>query len=288
MTGLNVGSARRTSVRSSSNPAFRNLPGQGGYAGFDDRFSGGAGATATGYQQAPAGLGGGFDTGRTTERPMTVDDVVTKTAITAGVALVAGVLTALSGMYILALPAFIVGLVISLVIIFKQSSNPALVLIYSAAEGVALGGITGALQTYGGGSQYAGIGFQAIAGTFGVFIGMLVVYKTGAVKVTPRLTKMIIGAMFGVIGLMLINMVVGFFTTGGIGIRSGGPLAYLFSIVVIGIAAFTLLLDFDMADRAIRAGAPARMSWYIAFGLMTTLVWLYLEVLRLLSYMRQS
>jgi uncharacterized YccA/Bax inhibitor family protein len=287
MTGLNVGSARRTSVRSSSNPVFRNLPGQGGYAGFDDRFSGGAGATATGYQQAPAGLGGGFDTGRATERPMTVDDVVTKTAITAGLALAAGVLTAVTGAYFLILPAFIIGLVISLIIIFKQSSNPALVLTYSAAEGIALGGITGWLQTLNG-SQYAGIGFQAIAGTFGVFVGMLVVYKTGAVKVTPRLTKMIIGAMFGVIGLMLINMVVGFFTTGGIGIRSGGPLAYLFSIVVIGIAAFTLLLDFDMADRAIRAGAPARMSWYIAFGLMTTLVWLYLEVLRLLSYMRQS
>lgn len=274
-------------MRSSSNPVFRNLPGQGGYAGFDDRFSGGAGATATGYQQAPAGLGGGFDTGRATERPMTVDDVVTKTAITAGLALAAGVLTAVTGAYFLILPAFIIGLVISLIIIFKQSSNPALVLTYSAAEGIALGGITGWLQTLNG-SQYAGIGFQAIAGTFGVFVGMLVVYKTGAVKVTPRLTKMIIGAMFGVIGLMLINMVVGFFTTGGIGIRSGGPLAYLFSIVVIGIAAFTLLLDFDMADRAIRAGAPARMSWYIAFGLMTTLVWLYLEVLRLLSYMRQS
>lgn len=272
-------------MRSSSNPVFRNLPGQGGYAGFDDRFSGGAGATATGYQQAPAGLGGGFDTGRATERPMTVDDVVTKTAITAGLALAAGVLTAVTGAYFLILPAFIIGLVISLIIIFKQSSNPALVLTYSAAEGIALGGITGWLQTLNG-SQYAGIGFQAIAGTFGVFVGMLVVYKTGAVKVTPRLTKMIIGAMFGVIGLMLINMVVGFFTTGGIGIRSGGPLAYLFSIVVIGIAAFTLLLDFDMADRAIRAGAPARMSWYIAFGLMTTLVWLYLEILRLLSYMR--
>jgi len=277
-------------VRSSSNPAFRNLPaGQGGYATFD-RGSGMAGGTAALADRAEVGIGRA-DAG---QRPITVDDIVMKTAITAGAAIVAGGLTAWSGLYVLALPAFIVGLVVSLIIIFKQSSNPALVLTYSVAEGLALGGITGALEQYGtsySGSQVgtlAGIGFQAVVGTFGVFFGMLVVYKTGAVKVTPRLTKMVIGAMFGVIGLMLINFVVSFFTTGGIGIRSGGPLAIIFSLVVIGIAAFTLLLDFDMADRAIRAGAPARFSWYIAFGMMTTLVWLYLEILRLLSYFRQQ
>lgn len=276
-------------MRTSSNPAFRNLPmGRGGYAGFDDRYGGAAGGAAW-----PASSSTGYDRA-VAERPMTVDDVVTKTAITAGVALVAGVLTVLSGMYWLALPGFIVGLVISLIIIFRQSSNPALVITYSIAEGLALGGITGALQQFGTnytGTQVgslAGIGFQAVVGTFGVFFGMLVVYKTGAVKVTPRLTKMVIGALFGVIGLMLINFVVGFFHGGGIGIRSGGPLAIIFSLVVIGIAAFTLLLDFDMADRAIRAGAPARFSWYIAFGMMTTLVWLYLEILRLLSYFRQQ
>jgi len=270
-------------VRSSSNPAFRNLPGQGGYAGFDDRVGGAAGGAAA-YRQTTQPTG--FDRATTADRPLTIDDVVSKTAITAGVALVAGVLTALSGAYWLALPGFLVGLVVSLIIIFKQSTNPALVITYSVAEGLALGGITGALESSS--NAYAGIGFQAIIGTFGVFVGMLVVYKTGAVKVTPRLTKMVIGAMFGVVGLMLINFIVGFFTTGGIGIRSGGPLAILFSIVVIGIAAFVLLLDFDMADQAIRAGAPARTAWYIAFGLMTTLVWLYLEVLRLLSYLRQN
>jgi uncharacterized YccA/Bax inhibitor family protein len=271
-------------VRTSSNPAFRNLPsGQGGYAGFNDRVGGAAGGAAAAYQQTrPAG----YDRAPTDERPLTVDDVVTKTAITAGVTLVAGVLTALSGQYWLALPGFIVGLVVSLIIIFKQLSNPGLVLTYAVAEGLALGGITGALENST--NAYAGIGFQAVIGTFGVFVGMLVAYKTGAVKVTPRLTKMVIGAMFGAVGLMLINFVVGFFHGGGIGIRSGGPIAILFSIVVIGIAAFSLLLDFDMADKAIRAGAPAKFAWYIAFGLMTTLVWLYLEVLRLLSYMRQN
>jgi uncharacterized YccA/Bax inhibitor family protein len=270
-------------VRSSSNPAFRNLPTQGGgYATFDRQ--GGAMGGAAAYADARssqveygrAGVG---------ERPLTMDDVVTKTAITGAVALAAGVLTALSGQYWLVLPAFIVGFVVSLIVIFKQSTNPGLVLTYSAAMGVALGGITGVLENI---PNFEGIGFQAVVGTAGVFVGMLVVYKTGAVRVTPRFTKWLIGAMFGVVILMIVNLVASFFTTGGIGLRDGSPLAYLFSIICIGVAAFSLLLDFDMADRAVRDGAPARFAWYIAFGLMTTLVWLYIEILRLLSYFRQE
>ncbi len=272
-------------MRTSSNPAFRNLPtGQGGgYATFDRQ--GGAMGGAAAYADAQAAEVG-YGRAGVGERPLTMDDVVTKTAITAGVALVAGVLTAMSGMFWLVLPAFIVGLVVSLIVIFKQSSNPGLVLTYSAAMGVALGGITGALEMSG--TQFEGIGFQAVVGTAGVFVGMLVVYKTGAVRVTPKFTKWLMGAMFGVVILMVVNLVASFFTTGGIGLRDGSPLAYLFSIVCIGVAAFMLLLDFDNADRAVRDGAPAKLAWYIAFGLMTTLVWLYIEILRLLSYLRQD
>ncbi len=96
------------------------------------------------------------------------------------------------------------------------------------------------------------------------------------------------GALIGVVVLMLVNLVAGFFIPGGFGLRDGGPLAIIFSLVVIGVAAFSLLLDFDMADQAVRAGAPAKFAWYIAFGLMTTLVWLYIEILRLLTYLRQD
>ena len=241
----------------------------GGAAAYSD-----AQAAEVGYGRAGVG-----------ERPLTMDDVVTKTAITGALALATGVLTALSGQYWLVLPAFIVGLVVSLIVIFKQSSNPGLVLTYSAAMGVALGGITGALESI---PNFEGIGFQAVVGTAGVFVGMLVVYKTGAVRVTPRFTKWLIGAMFGVVILAIVNLLASFFTTGGLGLRDGSPLAYLFSIVCIGVAAFSLLLDFDMADRAVRDGAPARFAWYIAFGLMTTLVWLYIEILRLLSYFRSE
>ena len=270
-------------MRSSSNPAFRNLPtGQGGTATFDRQ--GGAFGGAAAYADS---MSGGIDyTKKRTdsgERPITIDDVVTKTAISAGVALAAGVLTALTGLGgLLVLPAFIVGFIVSLIVIFKQSTNPALVLTYSVAMGIALGGISQFFDRI-----YPGIAMQAIIGTAGVFFGMLVVYKTGAVRVTPRFTKWLMGAMIGVVVLMLANLVANLFGV-NLGLRDGSWLSILFSLVVIGVAAFSLLLDFDQADEAIRSGAPARFSWYIAFGLMTTLVWLYVEILRLLSYLRQD
>lgn len=268
-------------MRSSSNPAFRNLPsGQSGSATFDRQGGGMMGAGAA-YADASASPQIGYGSGRTGERPITIDDVVMKTGLSAGTALVAGVATAVTGAYALALPAFVVGFVVSLVLIFKSEwAKAPLVLLYSAAMGVALGGITGIFDNI-----YPGIALQAIVGTAGVFGGMLVVYKTGAVRVTPRLTKWIMGALIGVVILMLFNLVMSLFGI-NTGLRDGGPLAIIFSLVVIGVAAFSLLLDFDSADQAVRAGAPASFSWYIAFGLMTTLVWLYIEILRLLSYFR--
>jgi uncharacterized YccA/Bax inhibitor family protein len=217
---------------------------------------------------------------------MTIDDVVTRTSITLAVLVATGALTYISGLWALALPAALVGFVLALVIIFKKAVSPPLILAYAAVEGVFLGGISGVIGAQvarATGGSGTGIIFQAIAGTALVFAGMLVVYKTGAIRVTPRFTKWLIGAMIGVVGLMIINLVgnlLGF----DLGLRSGGPIAIIFSLVCIGIAAFSFLLDFDAADQAIRAGAPEKTAWYIAFGLTVTLVWLYLEILRLLSY----
>lgn len=268
-------------MRTSSNPAFRRLPeGQrGGHATFDRQ--GGAMGGAAAYADAQAAQVG-FGRAGAGERALTIDDVVTKTAVTAGAALAAGVLTAISGLGIyLTLPAFIVGLVVSLVLIFKPNLAKApLVLTYSVAMGIVLGGLTQVVEQF-----YPGIAAQAIIGTAGVFVGMLVVYRTGAVKVTPRFTKWLMGAMIGVVVLMLANLVAALFGA-NLGLRDGSPLAIVFSLVVIGVAAFSLLLDFDQADQAIRGGAPASFAWYIAFGLMTTLVWLYIEILRLLTYLR--
>ncbi len=258
-------------MRSTSNPAFRNLPvGGGGYAGFNSAPADYPGV-APSYAGAPP----------VTTRPMTVDDVVTKTSITLAVLAATGAATYLSGLWGLALPAALIGFVLALVIVFKKVVSPPLILAYAAVEGVFLGGISGVIGTAVGNP---GIILQAITGTALVFGGMLVVYKTGAVKVTPRFTKWLIGAMIGVVGLMLVNLIASFFTPGGLGLRDGGTLAIVFSLVCIGIAAFSFLLDFDAADQAIRAGAPEKTAWYIAFGLTVTLVWLYLEILRLLSY----
>jgi uncharacterized YccA/Bax inhibitor family protein len=220
-----------------------------------------------------------------TTQYMTMDDVVTKTGISFLVMVVTASLTwalpDFSGAA-LALPAVLVALVLGLVISFKQIANPIATLAYAALYGVALGAISEIFE-----AQFPGIVMQAIIGTFGVFAGMLVVYKTGAIKVTPKLTRWVIGALIGVLVLVLANWIAAFFTTGGLGLREAGPVGIIFSLVVIGVAAFSLLLDFDMADEAIRRGAPAKFAWYIAFGLLVTVVWLYLEILRLLSYFRE-
>lgn len=255
----------RNTPTATRNPAFARLP-RNGYG----NPQGQPGGQPYGAFQAAG------------DRPMTVDDVVVKTAVTLGLAIVTGALTILFHASVLAIPALLVGLVVSMIIIFKRKPNAPLVLTYAAAEGVLLGAITGLFE-----SVYPGIAFQAIIGTFGVFAAMLVVYKTGAVRVTPRLTKWVIGATVGVVVVMLANLVISLFGV-DLGIRSGGPLSIVFSLIVIGIAAFNLLLDFEQADRMIREGYPARWAWYAAFGLMTTLVWLYLEILRLLSYMQRN
>ncbi|KDN18431.1 Bax inhibitor-1/YccA family protein [Amycolatopsis rifamycinica] len=277
-------------MRSSSNPAFRNLPGGGtqtyGQYGPPVGFNQPQGGVP-GYGPGQAASGEG-------ERPMTVDDVVVKTGMSLGVALLVGVITAIwgrtqidpsggiSGALLGAmLGGLVVGLVISLVIIFRQKPSGPLTLTYSAAEGLFLGALSALFEAF-----FPGIALQAIIGTAGVFIGMLVVYKTGAVKVTPKLTKWIVGATVGVAVLMLFNLI----STLAFGfnpLRGGGTIAIIFSLVCIGIAAFSFLLDFDQADRMIREGMPSKWAWYTAFGLMTTLVWLYLEILRLLSYFRE-
>ncbi|TFV83016.1 Bax inhibitor-1/YccA family protein [Blastococcus sp. CT_GayMR16] len=272
----------------SSNPAFSRF----GDAGNGQQNPG------WGAQPQPNGAPGQYGTptqydpysapspyAATTTRYLTMDDVVTKTGITFLVTvLAAAAIWALPGDmgWSLALPALVVGLVLGLVITFKTVMNPAATLAYAAIEGVFLGAISEAFN-----SIYPGIVTQAVIGTFGVFAGMLLVYKTGAIRVTPKLTRWVVGAGIGVLVLMLANLLAAWIGGGdGLGLRSGGPLAIVFSLVVIGVAAFFLLLDFDLADDAIRRGAPAKFAWYIAFGLLVTVVWLYLEILRLLSYFR--
>jgi uncharacterized YccA/Bax inhibitor family protein len=218
-------------------------------------------------------------------RFMTLDDVVQKTAATLGVVVATGAVAWIFNLGGLAIVGALVGFVLALVISFKQSTSPALILSYAAAEGLFLGGISRIFN-----DLYPGIAIQAVIGTAGVFGGMLFVYKTGAIRVTPKFTRWLLGALIGVVLLMVVNLIASLFTPGGLGLRdaeSNPALAIGFSLLCIGIAAFVFLLDFDMIDKGIKQGAPARFAWYAAFGLTVTLVWLYLEILRLLSYFRE-
>lgn len=283
-------SRKASTVRTTSNPVFRQLPRQegSGYANF------GSGVTGAGqmtqqhgqypqypqYQQAPA------------TRAMTIDDVVTKTAITLGVLALSAIIsygltnanTSLAPLFVIG--GGLIGFVLVLVATFaRKMDNPVVVLSYAVFEGL----FVGALSFMFTNIEFGGVGgsamiAQAVLGTFGVFAGMLVVYKTGAIRVTPRFTRMIFGAMIGILVLIVGNLIAGFFIDGGLGLRDGGPLAIVFSLVVIAVAAFSFLLDFDAADQLIRAQAPEKAAWGVALGLTVTLVWLYIEILRLLSY----
>ena len=281
-------------MRETSNPIFRSLPKQqGGYAQFG---SGVAGAQQVAYQADPYTTQYPPQTG--VSRPMTIDDVVTKTGITLGVLSIVAVISyfLVSSNLALAMPFTLVGalggLALVLVATFgRKQDNPAIVLSYAALEGLFLGAISFVLANVVVSGANAGmlIG-QAILGTIGVFIGMLVVYKTGAIRVTPKFTRMLVAGMVGVLVLMLGNFVLSMFGVGGgegMGLRSGGTIAIIFSLVCIALAAFSFLLDFDAADQMIRAGAPEKAAWGVALGLTVTLVWLYLEILRLLSYFQQ-
>jgi uncharacterized YccA/Bax inhibitor family protein len=278
-------------VRESSNPVFRSLPKQqGGYAQF------GTGAAGYGTQAVHADPYVTDQRQAGVARPMTIDDVVTKTGITLAVVTLVGIISYFlvaqgAPTYPLMMPFVLVGslggLALVLIATFgRKQDNPAIVLSYAAFEGMFVGAASflfANLVSDGGPGMIA----QAIFGTVGVFVGMLVVYKTGAIRVTPKLTRMLVAAMFGVLAIMLLNFVLAMFGVGGgegFGIRSGGPLAIIFSLVCIGLAAFMFLIDFDSADQMIRAGAPEKAAWGVALGLTVTLVWLYVEILRLLSY----
>jgi uncharacterized YccA/Bax inhibitor family protein len=288
-------------VRESSNPVFRSLPKtQGGYAQFGTGAAG-AGAGAIHADPYVTQYPDRQQTG--VSRPMTIDDVVTKTAMTLGTVILFAVATyfvisgrdTLDAQMSIAAPIMGVGAIGGLVLVLiasfgRKQDNPAIVLAYAAFEGLFVGAISFVFGNLTISDTSAGVMIgQAVLGTLGVFVGMLVVYKVGAIRVTPRFTRMITAGIFGVLVMVIGNLVVGFFNGGtGLGLRDGGPIAIIFSLVCIGLAAFSVLIDFDSADELIRAGAPAKASWGVALGLTVTLVWLYVEILRLLSYLNSD
>ena len=174
------------------------------------------------------------------------------------------------------------GLILALVTIFKKTWSPITAPIYAALEGLFLGGIS-AIFEY----QYPGIVIQATGLTLGTLASLLILYKLGIIQPTENFRLMIVSATMGIAVLYFISMIMNMFGSTGIGfIHSNGLFGIGFSLFVVAIAALNLVLDFDFIEQGAEMGAPKYMEWFGAFTLMVTLIWLYLEMLRLLAKLR--
>ncbi|MFH0822609.1 MAG: Bax inhibitor-1/YccA family protein [Pseudomonadota bacterium] len=214
---------------------------------------------------------------------MTVDGTITKIGILLGLLLVGFVIPlAYPGMIPMwIMVGFIGGLIFAVATIFKPEWAPVTAPVYAFLEGLAIGSLTILAN-----DQFPGIGIQAGFLTFGVFVSMLTAYRTGLIKVTEQFKAGVVAATGAIFVVYLISMVLNLFGIPMPYIHEAGILGIGFSIVVVGIAALNLVLDFDFIDEGAREGLPKIMEWYGAFGLMVTLIWLYIEVLRLLIKIR--
>jgi uncharacterized YccA/Bax inhibitor family protein len=175
------------------------------------------------------------------------------------------------------------GLVVALVTVFKREWSPITAPVYALLEGLFLGALSAMFE-----SRYHGIAIEAVALTFGTCFAMLLAYRAGVIKPTQRLMGGIVAATGGIAIVYFASMILGMFHIQIPGIFGNGPVGILFSLVVVTIAALNLILDFAVIEDGARRGSPKYMEWYSAFGLIVTLVWLYLEMIRLLSKLREQ
>ncbi|MGW2371447.1 MULTISPECIES: Bax inhibitor-1/YccA family protein [Kitasatospora] len=283
----------------SSNPVFSregSFTREPGYAGFGTSGQAGApyGNPYAGTQYAqPQGQGpltdeqlyqmyNGPSAGPAATGRMTLDDVVARTAMTLLTLVAAGAVAWFAlpfENYGFAIAASLVAMVVGLVASFKRSVSPPLILTYAALQGFAMGAWSHALNTV-----LNGIVIQAVLGTAAVFGAMLFAYRSGRIRVTARYQRIGLAVGLGFLLLMLVNVVAMAFGA-NLGLGSG-PLGIVVGLVGIGLGAFFLSLDFAAIEEAIAQGAPQRESWRAAFGLTLSLVWIYMEMLRLIAILR--
>ncbi len=222
---------------------------------------------------------------------MTIDDVVARTAMTLGtLIIVAGATWQLVGDSLrpshlgLLVGAALVGMGLGFVIGLKHVTNPVVILAYAAVEGVFVGLASKVLSAYVGDAAIVG---QAVLGTLCASAGMLAVYKFRIIRVTPKFQRFVIGATMGFFLIVAVNLVLGMFGI-HLGVSGLGGIGLIFAVIGVALACFNLLLDFDYVEKGIAQGAPSKDSWFAAFGLTVTLVWLYIEILRILAILRGS
>ena len=173
------------------------------------------------------------------------------------------------------------GFIFALITAFKKEWSPVTAPIYALLEGLVLGGISAIFEL-----RYPGLPMEAVALTFGTLFVLLLAYKSGLIRVTEKFRLGVVAATGGIMVFYLIEMLLGFFGVHFTTINGAGPIGIGVSLFIVAIAALNLVLDFDFVEQGVAHGAPKYMEWYAAFGIMVTLVWLYLEILRLLSKMR--
>jgi len=266
----------------------------------NDNFNGRGGAVSTDPSTWKVDVNGAPQAPTRQDR-MTIDSVVEKTAMSLGLLVLGAAVAwfmigdmadpvtgdaALAKAFTFAMGGAIVGLVLALVNSFKKVVSPALVIAYAVVEGVFVGAFSKVIA-----AQFGGIDiiFQAVLGTMIAFGGTLFVYKFFNIQVTDKFRKIVTAAILGFVGVMVVNFILsmtGVLESGGL--RGFGPLGLLVSCAAVVLAVFMLVLDFDYVEKGVAAGVPERESWRAAFGLTVTIVWLYIELLRILAILRGS
>jgi uncharacterized YccA/Bax inhibitor family protein len=231
---------------------------------------------------------------------MTIDTVVQKTGLTLGLTILVAAATwvmtpdvtsqgAAGTLYLLAMVGAFGGFGLSLVNSFKRVVSPGLVLAYAAVEGLFVGAFSKVIAAmFGGQSGPSGgtsIVLGAVLGTFAAVGGTLAAYKFFNIRVTPTFRKWVVAAMFGFVAVSLLDFVLSIFGS-SFGFNGYGGMGFVSSLVGLGIGVLMLILDFDFVERGIAAGLPERESWRAAFGLTVTIVWIYVELLRILAILR--
>ena len=280
-----------------SNPVFSRLDKQikqGDYAGFDrgpavSRVSGGAGVQGSLNSQQLQDLYNQPSAGPVAMGRVTLDDVVMKTLGLFSIVVLVGAASwfTVAGNDALSMPMMLGGmfgaLAVGLLIAFKKTISVPLIVLYAVLEGVLVGAISSVFN-----AAYPGVVTTAVIATVSTFAGMFVAWKFGIIKVTDRSRRIFGMALMGYMLFSLANVAASFMGVGsGWGFGGGGLLGIGISVLGVGMASYSLAINFDSVDRAVKAQLPERYSWLLAHGLIVTLVWLYLEILRLLSRMRR-
>lgn len=280
---------QRGGAATQAGPAYGSAPPQGQGPAYGTPPQQGAQWGAYGAQTADAAsLDAMYNAPAATTadtKRLTYDDVIMKTG-----GLLALLVVVAAGSWIVTpqMPALwiggaIVGLVLGLVNAFKRNPSPLLITLYTVAQGVFLGGISRFYE-----AQWSGVVPSAVVATIATFAAALFLFKSGKVRVTPKFTRWLLIAMVGYLAFSLVNVVLLMFgALDGWGLR-GGTLGIVVSLVAVGLAAASLIVDFDSIKRGVEGGVPAKFAWSAAFGLLVTLIWLYLEFLRLFAILQSS